>query len=156
MWVGFTGKEKWRAEHGEWNWLASIGFCWSFVLSGQDSNWSNVCWTLLTISTGYSCKKWPCGHHSTPTTALHCTESVPWREEGRTGKYQHEVKGVPEGAARGNSRDRMLVFSCTPRLESRYRHYPIYKSDEALAIAIAIAMSRAIAMSKPRAKKKTD
>ena len=83
-------------------------------------------------------------------------ESVPRREEGSTGKYQHEVEGVPEGAARGNSRDRMLVFSCTPRLESRYRHYPIYKSDEALAIAIAIAMSRAIAMSKPRAKKKTD
>ena len=36
-----------------------------------------------------------------------CTESVPRREEGSTGKYQHEVKGVPEGAARGNSRDRM-------------------------------------------------
>ena len=43
---------------------------------------------------------------------------------------------------------------CTPRLESRYRHYPIYKSDEAVAIAIAIAMSRAIAMSKPREKRK--
>ena len=68
---------------------------------------------------------------------LYCTESVPRREEGSTGKYQHEVKGVPEGAARVNSRDRMLVFSCTPRLESRYRHYPIYKSDEALAMAIA-------------------
>ena len=43
-------------------------------------------------------------------------------------------------------------------------HYPIYKSDEAVAIAIAIAiataiaiaMSRAIAMYKPRAKKETD
>ena len=31
-------------------------------------------------------------------------------------------------------------------------HYPIYKSDEALAMAIAVAMSRAIAMSKPRTK----
>ena len=82
------------------------------------------------------------------------TESVPRREEGSTGKYQHEVEGVPEGAARGNSRDRMLVFSCTPRLESRYIHYPIYKSDE--VIAIATAMSRAIAISKPRAKKETD
>ena len=43
-----------------------------------------------------------------------------------------------------------------PILKSRYTHYPIYKSDEALALAIAIAMSGAIAMSKPRAKKKTD
>ena len=33
----------------------------------------------------------------------HCIESVPRREEGNTGKYQHEVEGVPEGAARGNS-----------------------------------------------------
>ena len=85
-----------------------------------------------------------------------CTESVPRQEEGSTGKYQHEVEVVPEGAARGNSRDRMLVFSCIPQVKSRYGHNPIYKSDEALAIAIAIAMSRAIAMSKPRAKKKTD
>ena len=96
---------------------------------------------------------------------LHCTaiqhtadrtESVPRQEEGSTGKYQHEVEGVPEGAARENSRDRMLVFSCTPPLKSRYRHYPIYKSDEALVIAIAKAMSRAIAMSKHRAKKETN
>ena len=57
-------------------------------------------------------------------------ESVPRREEGSTGKYEHEVEGVPEGAARGNSQDQMPVFSCTPRLESRYRYYPIYKSDE--------------------------
>ena len=41
----------------------------------------------------------------------------------------------------------MLIFSCSPRLGSRYRNYPIYKSDEALVIAIAIAMSRAIAIS---------
>ena len=41
-------------------------------------------------------------------------ESVPRREEGSTGKYQHEVEGVPEGTARGNSRDRMLVFSVLP------------------------------------------
>ena len=40
-------------------------------------------------------------------------ESVPRREEGSTGKYQHEVEGVPEGAAQGNYRDRMLVFFCT-------------------------------------------
>ena len=39
-----------------------------------------------------------------------------------------------------------------------YRQYQIYKSDEALVIAIAIAMStsRVIAMSKPRAKMETD
>ena len=73
---------------------------------------------------------------------MYCTESVPRGEEGSTGKYQYEVEGVPEGAARGNSRDRMLVFYCTPRLESRYRHYQIYKSDEALAIVIAIPLSR--------------
>ena len=30
-------------------------------------------------------------------------ESVPRREEGSTGKYQHEVEGVPEVAAQGNS-----------------------------------------------------
>ena len=30
-------------------------------------------------------------------------------------------------------------------------HYPIYKSDEAVAIAIAIAMSRAIAIAMSRA-----
>ena len=34
------------------------------------------------------------------------------------------IEGVPEGAAQGNFRDRMLVFSCAPRLQSRYRHYP--------------------------------
>ena len=28
-------------------------------------------------------------------------ESVPRGEEGSTGKYQHEVEGVPEGAAQG-------------------------------------------------------
>ena len=32
----------------------------------------------------------------------YCIESVPWREEGSRGKYQHEVKGVPKGAAQGN------------------------------------------------------
>ena len=35
--------------------------------------------------------------------------SVPRQEEGSTGKYQHEVEGVTEGAARGNSRDQMMV-----------------------------------------------
>ena len=29
-------------------------------------------------------------------TLLYCTESVPRREEGSTGKYQHEVEGTPE------------------------------------------------------------
>ena len=72
-------------------------------------------------------------------------EFVPRQEEGSTGKYQHEVEGVPEGATRGNSRDRMLVFPCTPQLKSRYRHYPICKSDEAVAIAITIAIAIASA-----------
>ena len=55
------------------------------------------------------------------------------------------------GPAQGKSQDRMLVFSCTPRLESRYRHYPISKCDEDLDIAIAI--SKDIAISKAMAKK---
>ena len=71
-------------------------------------------------------------------------ESVRRQEEGSTGKYQHEVEGIPEVAARGNSRDRVQ--------ESRFRHYTINKSDEVLAIAIAL--SREKAMSKPRAKRK--
>ena len=62
---------------------------------------------------------------------VHQTESVPRQEEGSTVKYQHKVEGVPEGTARGSSQDRMLVFSCTPRMESKYRYYPIYKSYEA-------------------------
>ena len=56
-------------------------------------------------------------------------ESVPWQEEESTGKYQHEAKGVPKGAARGKSQDRMLEFSYTPWLNSRYRHY-LSKCDE--------------------------
>ena len=71
-------------------------------------------------------------------TCVYCTESVHRREEGSTEKYKQEVEGVPKGAARGNSRDQMLVFFCTPQLESMYRHYPTFKSDEALAIVIAI------------------
>ena len=47
----------------------------------------------------------------TALNTLLCTESEPRREEGSTGKYQNEVEGVPEGAARGNSPDRMLLFS---------------------------------------------
>ena len=74
------------------------------------------------------------------------TESVPRREKGSTGKYQNEFEGVPEGVARGNSRDRKLVFSGTPRLESRNRHYPIIK---VLAIAIAIGMSRETRRGRP-------
>ena len=92
--------------------------------------------------------------HRTAPHRIHHTESVPRLEEGSTGKYQHEVEGVPNGAARGNSQDQMLVFSSTPRLKSRYRHYRIYKSGETLAIAIAIAIPRAIAISKPRANEK--
>ena len=61
--------------------------------------------------------------------------------------------GVLKGAARGNFRDQMRVFSCTSRVESRYKNYQSYKSDEVLAIAISIAMSITIVMSKPRAKK---
>ena len=30
-------------------------------------------------------------------SVFNCTDHVPWREEGSTGKYQHEVLGVPEG-----------------------------------------------------------
>ena len=81
-------------------------------------------------------------------TALQCTESVPRREEGSTGKYLHEVEGTPKTEC--------WYFPVYPWLESRYRHYPIYNSDEASVIAIAKVMSRAIAMSKPRAKKETD
>ena len=48
------------------------------------------------------------------STVMYSTESVPRREEGSTGKYQHEVEGGHKGAARGNSRDQMLVFSVLP------------------------------------------
>ena len=40
-----------------------------------------------------------------PASVSRSTESVPRRAEGSTGKYQHEVEGVPEGAFQGNSRD---------------------------------------------------
>ena len=40
--------------------------------------------------------------------------SVPRREEGSTGKYQHEVKGVPEGAARGNPSTECWYFPVLP------------------------------------------
>ena len=66
--------------------------------------------------------------------------------------YLDERRGV-QGNTSMRSRPNAGIF-CTPRLKSRYRHYPIYKSDEAVAIAIAIAMSRP--MSKPRAKKEMD
>ena len=42
------------------------------------------------------------------------TVSVPRREEGSTGKYQHEVKGVPEGAARGNPLTECWYFPVLP------------------------------------------
>ena len=47
-------------------------------------------------------------------TALLCTESVPRQEEGSTGKYQHEVEGVPEGAARGNPLTECWNFPVLP------------------------------------------
>ena len=47
-------------------------------------------------------------------TVLYCTESVHRREEGSTGKYQHEVKGVPEGAARGNPLTECWYFPVLP------------------------------------------
>ena len=47
---------------------------------------------------------------------LQSIESVPRQEEGSTGKYQHEVEGVPKGATRGNYRDQMLVFPVLPYL----------------------------------------
>ena len=34
---------------------------------------------------------------TTHLTAMPCIESVPWLEEGSTGKYQHEVEEGPEG-----------------------------------------------------------
>ena len=40
--------------------------------------------------------------------------SVPRQEEGSTGKYQHEVKGVPEGAARGNPLTECWYFPVLP------------------------------------------
>ena len=42
------------------------------------------------------------------------TVSVPRQEEGSTGKYQHEVKGVPEGAARGNPSTECWYFTVLP------------------------------------------
>ena len=47
-------------------------------------------------------------------TVLYSTESVPRREEGSTGKYQHEVKEVPEGAARGNFETECWYFPVLP------------------------------------------
>ena len=42
------------------------------------------------------------------------TQSVPWRDEGSTGKYQPGVKGYPECIARGIYQ--RLVFPCAPCL----------------------------------------
>ena len=94
---------------------------------------------------------------------IHCTVLSLYLDERRG------VQGNTSMRSRELQRPNAGIF-CTPRLESRYRHYPIYKSDEAVAIAIAIAiasakgkpseeksaMSRKIAMSKPRAKKETN
>ena len=62
------------------------------------------------------------------------------------------LREFPRAQPEGTPRTECWYFLYSPTL-SRYRHYPIYESDEAVAIAIAIAMFRAIAMSKPRAKK---
>ena len=48
----------------------------------------------------------------------------------------------------------MLLFSVLPDSSQGTDIIQFIKSDEAVAIAIAIAMSRVIAISKPRAKKK--
>ena len=45
-------------------------------------------------------------------------------------------------------------MSLYARLESRYRHYPIYNCYEGLDRDIVRAINKAIAMYKPRAKKK--
>ena len=97
-------------------------------------------------------------------TALHCTviycTALYWVCTLTRGGEYREIPGWGRGSSRGRSprelpRPNAGIF-CTPRLESRYRHYPIYKSDVAVAIVIAIAMSRSKAMSKPKAKKETD
>ena len=57
----------------------------------------NLCWHIILIF-----------------ILLFSTQSVPRREEGSTGKYQHEVKGVPEGAARGNPSTECWYFTVLP------------------------------------------
>ncbi len=51
---------------------------------------------------------------NTHSSVDNCTVSVPRREEWSTGKYQHEVKGVPEGAARGNPSTECWYFPVLP------------------------------------------
>ena len=70
--------------------------------------------------------------------------------------YLDERRGVQENTS---MRSRELPrpntgVSLYARLESRYKHYPIYKCYEGLDRDIVRAMNKAIAMSKPRAKKK--
>ena len=65
-------------------------------------------------------------------------------------------RGFPRAQPEGTPETERYYFPVLPDSSQSYRHYPIYKIDEALVIAIAIAMSRAIAMSKPRAKKETN
>ena len=62
----------------------------------------------------------------------------------RSRKFQ---RAKPEGIPK---------TECAPRFESRYKHYPIYKGDETLAIAIGRATYnyKAISISKPREEKK--
>ena len=61
-------------------------------------------YNLRTLRDGdMQCLAWVGSLNSGDIMCLYCTESVPRREEGSTGKYKHVVKGVPEDAARGNS-----------------------------------------------------
>ena len=74
---------------------------------------------------------------------------------GVQGNTSMRLREFPRAQPEGTPETECWYFLYSP-LESRYRHYPIYKSDEALAISIAIAMYRAIAISKPRGRKETD
>ena len=60
--------------------------------------------------------------------------SVPRREEGSTGKYQHKVKGVPEGAAQGNPLTECWYFTVLPDLSQGTDIIQFKKSDEALVM----------------------
>ena len=66
-----------------------------------------------------------------PHPSLNSTESVPRQKEGSTGKYQHEVEETPETEC--------WYFPVLPNSSQGTEiPIPIYKSDEALAIVIAM------------------
>ena len=71
-----------------------------------------------------------------------------------TLKRGGEYRKIPAWG-RGNSWDRMLVLFCNPRLQSMYRHYQIYKCDEAIVIPIARGKYKAKTMLEHRAIKET-